>query len=46
MDEREDTGCNGGFADGGYRGVGADGGFVLENNTVQLRDVKLVGGGA
>lgn len=39
MDERKDTGRNGGFTDGRYRGVGADGGFVLENNAIQLRDV-------
>lgn len=46
MNERQNTSCDSGFTDGGDRGVGANGGFVLENDAIELRDVKLVGGGA
>lgn len=46
VDERQDTGCDGGFPDCGDRGVGANGGFVLEDDAIELRDVELVGGGA
>lgn len=44
--ELEDTGSDGGLADGGDVSVGAEGSFVFQDNAVELRDVELIGGGA
>lgn len=46
MDELDDSGGDRGFPHGGDVGEGAGGGFVLENNAVELGDIELVGGGA
>lgn len=46
VDELENAGGDGGLPDGGNGGVGAERGLVLEDDTVELGDVELVGGGA
>lgn len=46
MDELDNTGGDGGFPYGGDVGEGASGGFVLQHDSIELRDVELVCGGA
>lgn len=45
VDELEDSGGDGGFTDGGDVGVGTERGLVLEDDSIELRDVELVDGG-
>ena len=46
VDELDNAGGDGGFADGGDVGVRAEGSFVFQHDAVELGDVELVGGGA
>lgn len=46
VDERENAGGDGGFADGAHGGEGAGGGLVFENDAVEFGDVEVVRGGA
>lgn len=46
MDELDNTGGDSGFSHGGDVGEGAGGGFVLQHDSVELRDVELIGSGA
>lgn len=46
VDELENAGGDGGFADGGDGGVGTERGFVFEDDAIEFGDVELVGGGA
>lgn len=42
VDELKNASSNGGFPDGGYIGVGAEGGLVLQDDAIELRNVQLV----
>ena len=46
VDELEDAGGDGGFADGGDVSIGAEGSLIFKHDAVELRHVELVGGGA
>lgn len=46
VNEREDSGSDGSFPDGGDGSEGAYGTLVTEHNTVELRDVEVIRGGA
>ena len=46
VNELENSGSDGGFADSRYVGEGAERRLILEDNAIELRDVELVGGGA
>lgn len=42
MDKLDDTSRDGGFANGGYVGKGAEGSFIFEDYAIELGHVELV----
>lgn len=46
VDQLENPSGDGGFSHGGDIGEGSSGGFVFQDDTVELRDVELIGAGA